>query len=90
MARWTLEDIPDQTGRVVLVTGGNTGIGYITCQVSIFQMGTPMKHPQTMLLATTRKRSQSISRGTPVAKVRGRHRKAQERDGKGQRALATY
>jgi len=32
MAKWTFEDIPDQTGRVVLVTGGNTGLGYVTCQ----------------------------------------------------------
>ncbi len=28
--RWTAEDIPDQTGRVAVVTGANTGIGYET------------------------------------------------------------
>ena len=28
--RWTSEDIPDQTGKVVLVTGGNSGLGYET------------------------------------------------------------
>src|SRR5258706_16097776 len=29
MAReWTRKDIPDQKGRVVIVTGGNSGIGY--------------------------------------------------------------
>jgi NAD(P)-dependent dehydrogenase (short-subunit alcohol dehydrogenase family) len=27
-ARWTGADIPDQTGRTVLITGGNSGIGY--------------------------------------------------------------
>ena len=26
--QWTLTDIPDQQGRVVIVTGGNSGIGY--------------------------------------------------------------
>jgi len=26
--QWTLNDIPDQQGRVVVVTGGNSGIGY--------------------------------------------------------------
>jgi hypothetical protein len=25
---WTAADIPDQAGRVALVTGANTGIGY--------------------------------------------------------------
>ena len=26
--RWTSEDIPDQSGRVAIVTGGNSGIGF--------------------------------------------------------------
>lgn len=30
MANWTAENIEDQTGRVAIVTGANTGIGYIT------------------------------------------------------------
>jgi NAD(P)-dependent dehydrogenase (short-subunit alcohol dehydrogenase family) len=30
MAAWTTDDIPDQTGRVVLVTGANSGLGYCT------------------------------------------------------------
>ncbi len=28
--RWTAEDIPDQMGKVALVTGGNSGLGYET------------------------------------------------------------
>lgn len=27
-AKWTAADVPDQSGRVAIVTGGNTGIGY--------------------------------------------------------------
>jgi NAD(P)-dependent dehydrogenase (short-subunit alcohol dehydrogenase family) len=27
---WTIEDIPDQTGRLVVVTGANSGLGYQT------------------------------------------------------------
>ncbi|MBS1695305.1 MAG: SDR family NAD(P)-dependent oxidoreductase [Actinobacteria bacterium] len=30
MTRWTTADIPDQTGRVAVVTGANTGLGYET------------------------------------------------------------
>jgi NAD(P)-dependent dehydrogenase (short-subunit alcohol dehydrogenase family) len=30
MAGWTTTDIPDQSGRVALVTGGNSGLGYQT------------------------------------------------------------
>jgi NAD(P)-dependent dehydrogenase (short-subunit alcohol dehydrogenase family) len=30
MTKWTTADIPDQTGRVAVVTGANTGLGYET------------------------------------------------------------
>ena len=30
MARWTASDIPDQSGRTAVVTGGNSGLGYQT------------------------------------------------------------
>jgi len=29
---WTSEDIPDQSGRIAVVTGGNSGIGLIECR----------------------------------------------------------
>lgn len=32
MARWTAEDIPDQTGRTAVVTGANSGLGYVTAR----------------------------------------------------------
>ncbi len=32
MTRWTLDDIPDQTGRTALVTGANSGLGLATAR----------------------------------------------------------
>jgi NAD(P)-dependent dehydrogenase (short-subunit alcohol dehydrogenase family) len=32
-AKWTAADVPDQTGRVAVVTGSNTGLGYATAFV---------------------------------------------------------
>jgi protochlorophyllide reductase len=34
-ARWTVHDIPDQTGRVAVITGANTGIGLTTPRPSL-------------------------------------------------------
>src|SRR6476619_7435297 len=30
MTKWTIADIPDQTGRTAVITGANTGLGYET------------------------------------------------------------
>ena len=30
MTKWTLDSMPDQTGRIAIVTGANTGIGFET------------------------------------------------------------
>ncbi len=32
MDRWTADDIPDQAGRTVIVTGANSGLGYVTAR----------------------------------------------------------
>jgi NAD(P)-dependent dehydrogenase (short-subunit alcohol dehydrogenase family) len=33
--KWTLNDIPDQMGRVVVITGGNSGLGYETVRAFV-------------------------------------------------------
>ena len=43
MKAWTFDDIPDQTGREVIVTGANTGIGFETAQQPPPTLHTPAR-----------------------------------------------
>jgi NAD(P)-dependent dehydrogenase (short-subunit alcohol dehydrogenase family) len=37
-SKWTAADVPDQSGRVAIVTGANTGIGYGAAAVTVQQL----------------------------------------------------
>jgi NAD(P)-dependent dehydrogenase (short-subunit alcohol dehydrogenase family) len=67
VSRWTHRDIPDQAGRVALVTGANTGIGYETAR-------TLAERHATVILACRdpRKGAEAADRiraSTPAAQV---------------------
>ena len=44
MSKWTTADIPDQTGRIAIVTGANTGLGFETAACSA-PCTTPLRDP---------------------------------------------
>lgn len=55
--RWTQKDIPDQNGRVVIVTGGNSGIGY--------EAGLALAGRNARLILAAR----SVDKGEDAAKI---------------------
>ena len=47
---WTSEDIPDQSGRTAIVTGGNSGIGFEAAPVDV--LNTPLNLPRNWMPTT--------------------------------------
>jgi len=39
-SKFNVEDIPDLSGKVIIVTGGNTGIGFVTCKYLLLKNAT--------------------------------------------------
>jgi len=54
--QWTLQDIPDQNGKVVIVTGGNSGIGF---EAGLALAG---KHAQVILTARSMDKGEAAVR----------------------------
>src|SRR6266851_8646455 len=86
---WTAADVPDQTGKTVIVTGGNGGIGRETARVS------PLSPPRRSLLLTMGRAigvalqgRQSVYRDALTREVGNGHRGAQAGDWKRYRFLS--
>jgi NAD(P)-dependent dehydrogenase (short-subunit alcohol dehydrogenase family) len=60
MAKWTAAEIPDQTGRVAVITGANTGLGYETALALA-------EHGAHIVLAV-----RNLDKGKDAAKLIGR------------------
>ncbi|MFC1440837.1 oxidoreductase [Streptacidiphilus sp. N1-10] len=66
-AEWTSADVPDQRGRTVVITGGNTGLGFETAQVFAQRGATVVlacRNPERAADARAR-----IAVGAPAAQV---------------------
>ena len=59
--RWTAADIGDQSGRVVVITGGNTGIGFAAAR-ALVQRGA-----RVVLAGRDRERTEAAARRLPTA-----------------------
>ncbi len=66
MAKWTADDIPDLSGKTIIVTGGNSGIGY---EASLQLAG---KGARVVLACRDRKKAQAA-----VARLRAAHPEAE-------------
>ena len=74
MSRWTEADIPDQSGRTVLVTGANSGLGLQTAMVLAERAATVLlacRDPHRGQAALARVRSRAAADATlgPGARV---------------------
>jgi NAD(P)-dependent dehydrogenase (short-subunit alcohol dehydrogenase family) len=63
-ARWTTADVPDQTGRTVVVTGANSGVGYETCRALA-------AHGATVIMAVRDERRGQAARDRLLAQSTG-------------------
>jgi NAD(P)-dependent dehydrogenase (short-subunit alcohol dehydrogenase family) len=73
MPGWTVSDIPDQSGRTVLVTGGNSGLGYQT----VLQLA--RKGARVLLAVRDRSRGQAALKQL-AAEAPGSHTELAELD----------
>jgi NAD(P)-dependent dehydrogenase (short-subunit alcohol dehydrogenase family) len=67
MSKWKASDVPDQTGKVVAITGGNSGIGYEAARVLL------ARHARVLLLcrdaARMKAAAEALRREVPGAQV---------------------
>lgn len=70
-ARWTEADVPSQAGRIAVVTGSNTGIGFETARVLAARGATVVLACRDTTKAEAA--AERILAGAPEAKVRAAH-----------------